>query len=75
MSAHLTYMCIPGWQLVMLEDWGTMTRLCSYGMLMTCAEWWAFELTILLSGLIGINALAAQTIVFNIDLIVASVSC
>ncbi len=58
----------------MLEDWGTMTHLCIYAMLLLCAKWWAFEITIVLSGIIGVNALAAQTIVFNIALSIYSVS-
>ena len=51
----------------MLQDWGTLGRLCFFGMLMFCAEWWAFQVTVILSGLLGTRALAAQTIVFTID--------
>ena len=34
--------------------------------LMMCAEWWAFELVVLLAGIISVTALAAQTVCFTI---------
>ncbi len=51
----------------MLEDWGTMGRLCFFGMLMICAEWWVYEVAVILSGLLGTRALVAQTIAFTVD--------
>nr|KAJ3422466.1 hypothetical protein HK105_007893 [Polyrhizophydium stewartii] len=35
------------------------------GIAMVCSEWWAFELVALASGLLGDQALAAQTVVLN----------
>lgn len=33
---------------------------------MLCFEWWAFELLALFSGLMGVDALAAEVVVINI---------
>ena len=36
------------------------------GAMMLCFEWWAFELLALLSGLISVEALAAEIVVINV---------
>ena len=33
-----------------LLEWGPFMRLAMYSMLMTCMEWWAFEITVLIAG-------------------------
>lgn len=43
------------------------TKLGLYGIFMVCLEWAAFEVTILLAGILGTTQLAAQGVVFNID--------
>ena len=63
-----------GWSRACLEEWGVMLKLAVYGLLLTCFEWWAFEVTIILSGILGTTQLAAQSIVFNIDIIVYSLA-
>jgi MATE family multidrug resistance protein len=35
------------------------------GVMMTCSEWWAFEVVALLAGILGDQYLAAQTIILN----------
>ncbi|KAI8618608.1 mate-domain-containing protein [Chytriomyces sp. MP71] len=39
------------------------------GVLMTCSEWWAWEIVVLAAGIIGPTSLAAQTIVLNTNMI------
>ena len=51
----------------MLEDWGEFTKLGVFGIFMVCLEWLAFEVTIMLSGILGNTQLAAQGVVFNTD--------
>lgn len=36
------------------------------GALMLCFEWWCFELLALLSGLLGVDVLAAEVVIINI---------
>lgn len=60
-----------------LDTWAMPTRemfsdICSYlkvgisGMLMLCFEWWAFELLAIFSGLLSVEALAAEVVVINL---------
>ncbi|KAJ3391215.1 hypothetical protein HDU80_011077, partial [Chytriomyces hyalinus] len=39
------------------------------GVLMTCTEWWAWEVVVLAAGIISPTSLAAQTIILNITVI------
>lgn len=47
--------------------WGEFAKLMIPGMLMMCLEWWAFEIGIFLTGLLGKTDLGAQSVVLNID--------
>ena len=48
------------------KHWGEYLRLSIPATVMLCAEWWAFEILTILSGIIGVNEQAAQVIAFNI---------
>src|SRR5690606_30409000 len=52
-----------GWSKECLYDWGVFVRLAIPGMAMICIEWWSFEVSSLLSGLLGTAELAAQGII------------
>jgi hypothetical protein len=39
-------------------------------MLLTCLEWWAFELSIIFAGLIGVKELAAAVALMNVNIVV-----
>ena len=39
-------------------------------MLLTCLEWWAFELSIILAGLVGVKELAAAVAHMNVNIVV-----
>ena len=44
-----------------------------FGILMLCLEWWAFEVTIFLAGILGTTELGAQGVIFNVDALFVSV--
>jgi MATE family multidrug resistance protein len=80
-ATSATYCCLPILMCLYIayvqgyERWGgfrvhyklvkTFLRLGSHGVLAVCSEWWVFEIISLLSGLLGMEALAAQTIVLS----------
>jgi len=47
------------------REWGSYLKLSIPSTLMLCAEWWAFEVLILLAGYIGVVEQAAQILLFN----------
>ncbi|XP_056397079.1 multidrug and toxin extrusion protein 1-like isoform X2 [Hyla sarda] len=59
-----------GWSIACFENWGSFTRLAIPSMLMVCIEWWAFEIGIILSGVLGVEDLGAQTIIYQMANIV-----
>jgi MATE family multidrug resistance protein len=48
------------------NDVGAYLRVGISGALMLCFEWWAFELLAIFSGLISVEALAAEVVVINL---------
>lgn len=52
------------------KDWSVFLKLAISGMIMLCIEWWSFEIGIFLSGLLGKTDLAAQSVAFQIDIII-----
>ncbi|XP_073496627.1 multidrug and toxin extrusion protein 1-like isoform X2 [Phyllobates terribilis] len=58
-----------GWSVACFEDWGPFIRLAIPSMLMVCAEWWAFEIGIILSGVLSMEDLGAQTIIYQMAVI------
>ncbi|ELU05775.1 hypothetical protein CAPTEDRAFT_112432, partial [Capitella teleta] len=59
----------PAWSWRLFENWGEFFELAITGVLMTSLEMWAFEISVFLAGLLGPVELSAQSIVFNLDLL------
>ncbi|KAM3910867.1 multidrug and toxin extrusion protein 1-like isoform 2-T3 [Leptodactylus fuscus] len=59
-----------GWSMACFEDWGPFIRLAIPSMLMVCIEWWAYEIGIILSGILSVEDLGAQTIIYQMANIV-----
>ncbi|XP_063098753.1 multidrug and toxin extrusion protein 1 isoform X2 [Cavia porcellus] len=59
-----------GWSLECLQDWASFLRLAIPSMLMLCIEWWAYEIGSFLSGVLGTVELGAQSIVYELAVIV-----
>uniref|UniRef100_A0A2K6BWH8 Solute carrier family 47 member 1 n=1 Tax=Macaca nemestrina TaxID=9545 RepID=A0A2K6BWH8_MACNE len=64
--------CVPptGWSLECLQDWASFLRLAIPSMLMLCMEWWAYEVGSFLSGILGMVELGAQSIVYELAIVV-----
>ena len=60
------------WTLAAFSNWGETSRLGLYGAFLVCFEWWAFEASIFLAGILGTTELAAQSIVTNVDFLLYS---
>ncbi|XP_073902784.1 multidrug and toxin extrusion protein 1-like isoform X2 [Castor canadensis] len=58
-----------GWSLECLQDWASFLRLAIPSMLMLCIEWWAFEIGSFLCGVLGMVELGAQSIVYELAVI------
>ncbi|XP_072287637.1 multidrug and toxin extrusion protein 1-like [Pyxicephalus adspersus] len=54
-----------GWSTACFEDLGSFTRLAIPSMLMLCIEWWTFEIGIILSGILSVEDLGAQSIIYQ----------
>ncbi|NP_001124662.1 multidrug and toxin extrusion protein 1 [Pongo abelii] len=59
-----------GWSLECLQDWASFLHLAVPSMLMLCMEWWAYEVGSFLSGILGMVELGAQSIVYELAIIV-----
>ncbi|XP_077331958.1 multidrug and toxin extrusion protein 1-like isoform X3 [Lithobates pipiens] len=59
-----------GWSVACFDDWGSFTQLAIPSMLMLCIEWWTFEIGIILAGILGVEDLGAQSIVYQMANIV-----
>ena len=57
--------CWGGWTKECLNGWGEYLRLAVPGMFMICLEWWAFEIGMITTGLLGKEYLAANTLCLN----------
>ncbi|XP_018422770.1 PREDICTED: multidrug and toxin extrusion protein 1-like [Nanorana parkeri] len=59
-----------GWSMACFEEWGSFTRLAIPSMLMLCIEWWTFEIGIIMAGVLGVEDLGAQSIIYQMANIV-----
>ncbi|XP_004684620.1 PREDICTED: multidrug and toxin extrusion protein 1 [Condylura cristata] len=59
-----------GWSFECLQDWTSFLRLAIPSMLMLCIEWWAYEIGSFLSGILGMVELGAQSVVYELAVIV-----
>ena len=57
--------CWEGWSWESLDGWREYLRLAIPGMFMICLEWWAFEIGMVTTGLLGKDYLAANTLCLN----------
>lgn len=55
-----------GWSLACLQDWGPFLTLAVPSMLMNCLEWWLYEITGFLAGIISELELGAQSVVYQL---------
>ncbi|XP_042529774.1 multidrug and toxin extrusion protein 1 isoform X1 [Dipodomys spectabilis] len=58
-----------GWSIECLQDWASFLHLAIPSMLMLCIEWWAYEIGSFLSGILGMVELGAQSIVYELAVI------
>uniref|UniRef100_A0A8C5KPE8 Multidrug and toxin extrusion protein n=1 Tax=Jaculus jaculus TaxID=51337 RepID=A0A8C5KPE8_JACJA len=63
-----------GWSRDCLQDWASFLRLAIPSMFMLCIEWWAYEVGSFLSGILGMVELGAQSIAYELAIIVYMVS-
>lgn len=61
--------CWPGFSYKAFQDWGQMLRLGIPGVLMILSEWLAFEILAFLSSYISTQALAAQSVLISITIV------
>ncbi|XP_061746589.1 multidrug and toxin extrusion protein 1-like [Nerophis ophidion] len=59
-----------GWTSECLQEWGPFLRLAIPSMLMTCLEWWLYEIAGFLSGLISEVELGAESVVYQTAVLV-----
>ncbi|XP_006973641.1 multidrug and toxin extrusion protein 1 isoform X2 [Peromyscus maniculatus bairdii] len=59
-----------GWSWECLQDWASFLQLAVPSMLMLCIEWWAYEIGSFLSGILGMVELGAQSITYELAIIV-----
>uniref|UniRef100_A0A8D1NCZ9 Multidrug and toxin extrusion protein n=1 Tax=Sus scrofa TaxID=9823 RepID=A0A8D1NCZ9_PIG len=59
-----------GWSWECLQDWASFFSLAVPSMLMLCIEWWAYEIGSFLSGTLGMVELGAQSVVYELAVIV-----
>ncbi|XP_051904045.1 LOW QUALITY PROTEIN: multidrug and toxin extrusion protein 1-like [Hippocampus zosterae] len=59
-----------GWSLNSLREWGPFLRLALPSMMMTCLEWWLYEIAGFLAGLISEVELGAESILYQLAVMV-----
>ncbi|XP_022416515.1 multidrug and toxin extrusion protein 2 isoform X1 [Delphinapterus leucas] len=59
-----------GWSSQCLQGWGPFFRLAVPSMLMTCIEWWAYEVGSFLMGRLSVLDLSAQAIIYEVATVV-----
>ncbi|ELU16658.1 hypothetical protein CAPTEDRAFT_214524 [Capitella teleta] len=65
---YAIYRHFAAWSWRLFERWGEFFGLAIAGVFMTSLEMWAFEISVFLAGLLGSVELSAQSIVFNLDM-------
>ncbi len=55
-----------GWSGDCLEEWGPFLKLAIPSMLMLCLEWWLYEISAFLAGIISEVELGAQSVVYEL---------
>ncbi|KAL2096118.1 hypothetical protein ACEWY4_008266 [Coilia grayii] len=57
----------PGWSKECLQEWGTYIRLAIPCMVMVSIEWWTFEISAFLAGLLSEVELGTQSVVYELS--------
>ncbi|XP_053130693.1 multidrug and toxin extrusion protein 1 isoform X2 [Hemicordylus capensis] len=55
-----------GWSAACLQEWDVFMALAIPSMLMTCIEWWTFEIGSFLIGLLSVLELSVQSIIYEV---------
>nr|XP_028607026.1 multidrug and toxin extrusion protein 1-like [Podarcis muralis] len=55
-----------GWSTECLQEWDVFMALAVPSMLMTCIEWWTFEIGSFMIGLLGVLELSCQSIIYEV---------
>ena len=63
-----------GWSWASLQDWAEYAKLGLGGFALTASEWWAFEVSVLVTGSIDKTQLAVNTVVIQLATIIYMVS-
>ncbi|XP_073171681.1 multidrug and toxin extrusion protein 1-like isoform X3 [Lepidochelys kempii] len=58
-----------GWSSECLQEWDTFVTLAVPSMLMTCIEWWTYEIGSFLIGLLSVVELSAQSIIYEVSIV------
>ncbi|XP_067651615.1 multidrug and toxin extrusion protein 1-like [Haliotis asinina] len=58
-----------GWSVQCLSEWKVFFSLTLPGLFMTCLEWWSFEISVILTGLLGGVELATHAILFQMAIL------
>lgn len=61
---------VLGWSLDSLREWGPFMRLALPSMMMMCLEWWLYEIAGFLAGLISEVELGAESILYQLAVMV-----
>uniref|UniRef100_A0A8C4QVU0 Multidrug and toxin extrusion protein n=1 Tax=Eptatretus burgeri TaxID=7764 RepID=A0A8C4QVU0_EPTBU len=65
--------CVPstwgGWTMKCLEDWWPFMRLAIPSTMMICLEWWVYEISTILAGILGKVEQAAQSTIYQLTTI------
>ncbi|KAM4699486.1 multidrug and toxin extrusion protein 1-like [Discoglossus pictus] len=63
-----------GWSIDCLKDWKSFLSLGIPSMLMICIDWWSYEIAIVLTGLISLVELGAQSILYQLMVVFCKIS-
>ncbi|XP_032803354.1 multidrug and toxin extrusion protein 1 [Petromyzon marinus] len=55
-----------GWSWDCLQNWGVFMRLALPSLVMVCMEWWAYEVGIFLTGVLGVLEQASQAVTYQL---------
>ena len=58
------------WSLQSFKTIHVFLKLAIPGIFMNCAEWWAYEIAVFISGSFGVDALAAMTLMMNVWIVI-----
>ncbi|XP_053561378.1 multidrug and toxin extrusion protein 1-like [Bombina bombina] len=63
-----------GWSIDCLTDWGSFLSLGIPSMLIMCSEWWCYEVSVILAGLINLVQLGGQSVIYQVLFVIYELS-